>query len=159
MRTSLVAPTARKRDMEPMENHANILTISLSYLGYKRCWQMPRLHRRCATERNTSTNLVLSRTYSMATIISHYLTPLSLVVRLILSSTFLMSATLPLAFRRMVSHHSRGVIRHVGQSSFSITTSLLNYVSRRSIVSTLPQSRVQKSLGIGIHSVGHSLKN
>src|SRR5260370_28098032 len=87
--------------------------------------------------------------FSMAPIIGLYLKALFRLVRPTHFSTFQMNATLPSAFRRTVLVHSGGAKRRVGPLSFSTTTSLRIYVSRRSIVFTLPRSRVQKALGLG----------
>ena len=159
MRTSLNAPTARKRDSRLMEGRENILTISLSHLSYKLCQQTLYMQRRCAIRQIISTSLVSSRTFLMAPIINPYSTLLSPPVRLILFSTFPINGTLPLAFRQTVSLHSRSAIRLVGPSFFSTTISLLKYASRRNTAFTLPQFRVQKSCGIGTRLVGHSFKN
>src|SRR6266498_5844118 len=106
-----------------------------------------------------SMSLALSRTFLMAPITSRYSTLLSLLVKTTHISTFLIDATLHLAFRQTVFLHSRSVRRPVGPSSFSTSTSLLKYASRRNIAFMLPQSLVRKSLGIGIHLLGRSFKN
>ena len=112
MRISLNALTARNHDSRPMESHTSISIISLSYLGYKLCQQAPYMQRRCAIEQIMYIRLAISRMFSMAPIINLYLTPLFLVVRRTIPfSTFPMNVTLPLAFRWMVLHHSRGTIR------------------------------------------------
>ena len=134
------------------------MTTSPSYLGCKLYWQMLHMQRRCTIEQSLCMSLVLPRTFLMAPIINLYLTPSSL-VRPTTFPTFQMNMTLPWAFQQMALVHSRGARRHVGLLFFSTTTSPLKFVSRRRIASMSPWSQVQKSLGIGIHSVGHSIKN
>ena len=93
---------------------------------------------------------------------SHYQTLLNTIVPTGEANSFStspMDATLPLAFWQMVLLHSRSVIRCVGPSFFSTTISLQKYVSKRNIAFMLPQSWVQKSLGIGIPFVGHLFKS
>jgi len=158
-RISRSALTARKHTTGPMESLANTLIISLSFLGYRLCQQMLHMQRRCTIEWSMCTNLALSRMFSMDPIIRLCSRLLFLLVRATHSSTSLMNATLPSAFQRTVLVPSRSANRHVGPSSFSTTTSLLNSASERSIAFTLPQSQVPKSLGIGIHFVGRSFKN
>ena len=55
--------------------------------------------------------------------------------------------------------HSKRLIRRVGPLFLLTTISLLKYVSKSNIASTLPQSWVQKSFGIGIPFVGHLFKS
>src|SRR5882762_11842506 len=155
MRTSLNALTARKHDSRPMESHASILIISLSYLGYKLCQRTPHTQRRCAIEQIMCMSPGLSGMFSMVPIISLYSTPSFPVMRTILFSTFRMDVTLLLVFRRTVLLHSRGAIRLVGPSFFSTTISLLKYVSKRNIAFTLPPSWAPKNLGIGTRFAGH----
>src|SRR6266508_1949272 len=155
MRISPNARIARKLDSRPMENRENIMTISLSYLGYKLCRQTLFMQGRCAIEPITNMSLVLSKTFLMAPITSRYSTLLSLLVWTIRISTFLINATLHLAFRRTVFLHSR----RVGPSFFSTSTFLLKYAARRNIAFMLPQSLVRTSLGIGIRLLGRSFKN
>ena len=153
MRTLLTALTARQDSSRPMESHASILTIFLSHLGYRLCWQILYMQRRCVIEQIMYISLELSRMSLMAPIISLYSTPLFLVMRTSPSSTFLINVTLPLVFQRMVLLHLRGVMRHVSLSYFSTTISLL----KDEIL--LLQSQGPRSLGIGTHFAGHSFKN
>src|SRR6266702_6418538 len=120
---------------------------------------MLHMRRRCTIEWSLFMSLVLPRTFLMAPIINLYLTLPSPLVQPTPFSTLQMNATLPLAFQQTALLHSGGASRCVGLLFFSTTTSLLKSVSRRSIASMSPQSQVQKSLGIGIHSGVHLLKN
>jgi len=158
-RISRSALTARKHATGPMENLTNTLIISPSFLSCKLCQQMLHMQRRCAIEQSMCTNLALSRMFSMDHIIRLCSRLLFLLVRATHSSTSRMNVTLSSAFQQTVLVPSRSTNRHVGPSFFSTTTSLLNSASERSIAFTLPQFRVPKSLGIGIHFVGRSFKN
>jgi len=60
-RASLIALTARKHSSRPMESRASITIIFPSYLGYKPCWRILYMQRRCAIEQITCMSLGLPR--------------------------------------------------------------------------------------------------